>query len=87
MSQKDLAARVKVDPSTLAKWEREERVPVGKFLSRIQDFVRASAANRHSAARGNQRDRCQPSAVTARCIPEERTVDLRVALKRIRQQP
>ena len=34
-SQEELAAKLQVDPGTLAQWERGERVPVGDFLARI----------------------------------------------------
>lgn len=30
---------LRVDPSTLAKWERGERVPIGGFLGRVQDVL------------------------------------------------
>jgi transcriptional regulator with XRE-family HTH domain len=39
MSQKELAGRLGVDPSTLAKWERAERVPTGGFLGRVRDVL------------------------------------------------
>ncbi len=29
-----------VDPSTLAKWERGERVPTGRFSELVQDWLR-----------------------------------------------
>ena len=35
MSQKDFARQIGVDPSTLAKWERSERTPAGKYLDRV----------------------------------------------------
>lgn len=35
VSQKELANQLKVDPSTLARWEREERIPVGEFQQRV----------------------------------------------------
>ena len=33
MSQEDLAVMLGLDPSTLAKWERAERVTAGQYLS------------------------------------------------------
>ena len=30
-----LAAELKVDPSTLARWEREERLPWGPYVERV----------------------------------------------------
>ena len=35
ITQKNLARRIGVDPSTLAKWERAERIPTGRFASRL----------------------------------------------------
>jgi transcriptional regulator with XRE-family HTH domain len=35
ISQKELAGLLKVDPSTVAKWERGVRVPVGAYLIRV----------------------------------------------------
>ena len=37
MTQAALAARLGVDPGTLARWEREERVPTGKYLRRVEE--------------------------------------------------
>ena len=42
MSQKELAALLDVDPSTLGRWEQEERVPTGRFLRRIQEGLGAA---------------------------------------------
>ena len=39
ISQKELAGQLAVDPSTLAKWERGERKPVGVFLARVTRFL------------------------------------------------
>ncbi len=39
-TQKRLARELSVDPSTLAKWERAERVPTGRILLRIREVVR-----------------------------------------------
>lgn len=44
MTQQQLAIRLKVDPSTLARWEREERIPVGDFLRRVQWLLRSAEA-------------------------------------------
>lgn len=35
-TQKALAAQIGVDQSTLAKWERGERLPTGEFLRRVE---------------------------------------------------
>jgi site-specific DNA recombinase len=39
LSQKESAGRIGVDPSTLAKWERDEREPTGAFLARVKRFL------------------------------------------------
>ena len=39
LSQKESAQQIGVDPGTLARWERGERVPAGKFSLRAQRFV------------------------------------------------
>ena len=39
ISQKALAARLEVDPTTLARWERGERKPVGEILACVESFV------------------------------------------------
>lgn len=39
VSQKTLAKLLTVDPSTLAKWERADRVPTGGFLTRVKRTV------------------------------------------------
>jgi transcriptional regulator with XRE-family HTH domain len=39
LSQKESAARIGVDPCTLARWERAEREPVGKLGSQALGFV------------------------------------------------
>lgn len=41
ISQGELAATLRVDPSTLARWERDERLPGCEFLSRVQEALRA----------------------------------------------
>jgi transcriptional regulator with XRE-family HTH domain len=40
LSQNETAKKLGVDPSTLAKWERGERVPTGAFLERVKEFLR-----------------------------------------------
>jgi site-specific DNA recombinase len=42
ISQKDLAGQLAVDPCTLARWERGEREPTGKFAARALRFLDAS---------------------------------------------
>lgn len=39
VSQKELAPWLRVDPGTLARWEREERVPTGEYRRRIDSVV------------------------------------------------
>ena len=39
LSQKQLAETLRVDPCTLALWERDERVPTGEFLGRVQTVL------------------------------------------------
>jgi transcriptional regulator with XRE-family HTH domain len=39
LTQKDFARQIGVDPSTLAKWERGEREPVGRFLARLKRII------------------------------------------------
>jgi transcriptional regulator with XRE-family HTH domain len=39
LSQKEMANRLGVDPSTLARRERREREPTGMFLSRVHCFL------------------------------------------------
>ena len=41
LSQKESAKRMGVDQSTLARWERREREPAGKFAARAMAFVAA----------------------------------------------
>jgi hypothetical protein len=40
MSQKAFAIQLRVDQGTLARWERGERVPTGKFLDRVNRVLR-----------------------------------------------
>jgi transcriptional regulator with XRE-family HTH domain len=42
MSQEDLAGLLSIDPSTLAKWEREDRVPAGRYLQRVERLLKPS---------------------------------------------
>jgi len=39
LSQKEAAMRLGVDPTTLARWERGEREPMGTFELRAQRFL------------------------------------------------
>jgi transcriptional regulator with XRE-family HTH domain len=39
LSQRELAARLEVDPSTLAKWERGERMPKGPHRLRTDQLL------------------------------------------------
>ena len=41
MSQKEPAGLLGVDPSTLGKWEQEERVPTGRFLRGVHEVLGA----------------------------------------------
>jgi len=43
MTQKELAVVLGVDPSTLARWEHEERVPTGTFLKRVTGRLNGDA--------------------------------------------
>ncbi len=38
-TQKELAHRLGVDPSTLGRWERDEFKPEGDLLRRVQSFI------------------------------------------------
>ncbi len=40
ITQKELARRLDVDPSTLAHWEREEHVPTGKYLAKARELLK-----------------------------------------------
>ena len=44
MTQKEAARRIGVDPWTLAKWERGERMPGGALLDRVHRFLDEVAA-------------------------------------------
>jgi len=39
LSQEELAIRLAVDPGTLARWEREERIPMGECLKGVQAIL------------------------------------------------
>jgi transcriptional regulator with XRE-family HTH domain len=43
-SQKEAAKRIGVDPGTLARWERGEREPAGRFLDIVKRFLNEDAA-------------------------------------------
>jgi transcriptional regulator with XRE-family HTH domain len=40
MSQRSLALKLKVDPGTLGRWERDESFPTGKLKLRLEPFFR-----------------------------------------------
>jgi DNA-binding XRE family transcriptional regulator len=40
LNQKGLAKLLLVDPSTLARWERGERQPTGKFLDKVRTVLK-----------------------------------------------
>ena len=44
LTQKQAAARIGVDPCTLARWERDEREPTGVFAARAQHFLSLAQA-------------------------------------------
>jgi transcriptional regulator with XRE-family HTH domain len=39
ISQEQFARMLRVDPGTLARWEREERVPAGDYLERVRALL------------------------------------------------
>ena len=39
LTQKEAARQIGVDPGTLARWERGERIPTGTFLSSVNSFL------------------------------------------------
>jgi transcriptional regulator with XRE-family HTH domain len=42
LTQKELAKRLGVDPGTLARWERGEREPTGRFAESVKQFIDAA---------------------------------------------
>ena len=40
ISQRALALKLKVDPGTLGRWERDESLPTGKLKTRLEPFFR-----------------------------------------------
>lgn len=51
ISQRRFAATLRMDPSTLARWERDERLPTGVFFNRVQ---RALGTATDKTARASQ---------------------------------
>ena len=51
ISQKELAGQLAVDQCTLARWERGEREPTGKFAARASRFLTPAKATWSRAAR------------------------------------
>ena len=39
ITQKDFARELGIDPSTLARWKRQERIPTGHFLSTVETVL------------------------------------------------
>jgi DNA-binding XRE family transcriptional regulator len=39
MTQKALAKRLGIDPCTLARWEREEKMPIGLYRQLVEDLL------------------------------------------------
>jgi transcriptional regulator with XRE-family HTH domain len=50
LSQKESAKRMGVDSSTLARWERGEREPTGKFVARASRLLAAAEAEPSATA-------------------------------------
>jgi transcriptional regulator with XRE-family HTH domain len=46
LSQKDFARQIGVDPTTLARWERGDRKPVGLFLSAVLAVIEENPPSR-----------------------------------------
>ena len=42
-TQQEFAAQLGIDPSTLARWEREEREPRGRFALKLNERLRTVA--------------------------------------------
>ena len=51
LTKKEAAQSLAVDPGTLAKWERGEREPVGRFLDLVKRFLDDDRGRRFSARR------------------------------------
>ena len=45
LSRKEAAAKIGVDPGTLARWERGEREPAGGHLGRVKRFLQGEEAS------------------------------------------
>jgi transcriptional regulator with XRE-family HTH domain len=63
MTQKEFARQLGIDPSTLARWERHERVPTGHLLLRIElllsgNQTRAFESKPFAAQPGNSFPKC-----------------------------
>jgi transcriptional regulator with XRE-family HTH domain len=48
LTQRAAADRLGIDPGTLAKWERDERVPSGPFLKGVERFLDGEQPERPS---------------------------------------
>jgi transcriptional regulator with XRE-family HTH domain len=46
MTQKEFAGQLGVDPSTLARWERGEREPAGRFLESVGEVLNQSPTSK-----------------------------------------
>lgn len=55
LSQKEAARRMSVDPTTLAKWERDEREPAGDFATRVMRFLAKAEDHWRGPGRGSSR--------------------------------
>jgi transcriptional regulator with XRE-family HTH domain len=59
ITQKESARRLRVDQSTLARWERGEREPKGEFAARAENFLMGV----ETAALPQSADNARPVAV------------------------
>jgi transcriptional regulator with XRE-family HTH domain len=50
LTQAVAAKRIGVDQGTLARWERGEREPAGRYLARVQQFLEHTNPPKHNAA-------------------------------------
>ena len=50
LTQAVAAKRIGVDQGTLARWERGEREPAGKYLACVQQFLEDKNPSKHNAA-------------------------------------